>query len=148
MLRMSKLTDYAILVLAYLAEARGPVHSAADVAEHTRLSTATASKLLKALTRAGLVASHRGSHGGYELAHPADQITAADVIDALEGPVAITECSASESHCELEADCRIGGALQQINRGIQGVLQKITLAQLTAAPEVPLRRMDLTTVEK
>ena len=96
MIRMSKLTDYAILVLAYLAEAREPLHSAAEVAEHTGVTPATASKLLKQLTRAGLVDSVRGAQGGYSLARAAEEITAAQVIDGLEGPVAITECSSAE----------------------------------------------------
>lgn len=142
MLRLSKLTDYSILILAFLAGDRDGVHNASDVAENTGISLPTVSKLLKVLTRARLVNSHRGSHGGYALAHPADQITAADVVDALEGPLAITECSSSDSHCELEPVCQVGGALQKLNQGIQTVLENITLAQLTAAPEVPLRRMD------
>ena len=148
MLRMSKLTDYSILILAFLASGGIRVHTASDVAENTGLTLPTVSKLLKALTRAKLVKSHRGSHGGYVLAHPAEDITAADVVDALEGPLAITECSSSDSHCELQPGCQIGGALQKLNRGIQTVLENITLAQLTAAPEAPLRRMDPVSLEK
>lgn len=144
MIRMSKLTDYAILVLAYLAEAREPLHSAADVAEHTGVSPATASKLLKQLSRAGLVASVRGAQGGYSLARPAEEITAAQVIDGLEGPVAITECSSAESTCELEPGCRVSEAWRRINLGIYRVLDEITLAQLVAPPEIPLRRMEIT----
>ncbi len=142
MLRMSKLTDYSILVLVYLAGDDRGVHSASDVADGTGLALPTVSKLLKALARAGLVKSHRGSHGGYALAMRADEITAADMVDALEGPLAITECSSSDSHCELEPVCQVGGALQQVNKGIQRVLENITLAQLMTGPEAPLRRMD------
>lgn len=143
MIRMSKLTDYAILVLAYLAEAREPLHSAADIAEHTGLATTTASKLLKSLTRAGLVRSVRGARGGYALARAAGEISAAEVIDALEGPVSITECSSAESQCELEADCRVSAAWRRINLGIHQVLEDITLAQLIAPAESPLRKMEL-----
>ena len=136
------------LPAAFLASGGIRVHAASDVAENTGLTLPTVSKLLKALTRAGLVNSHRGSHGGYALAYPAEEITAADVVDALEGPLAITECSSSDSHCELQPICRVGGALQKLNQGIQAVLESITLAQLTAVPEVPLRRMDPVSLEK
>ena len=143
MIRMSKLTDYAILVLAYLAEAREPLHSAADIAEHTGVAPATASKLLKLLGRAGLVASVRGVQGGYALARGPDRINAAEVIDALEGPLAITECSSADSHCELEPSCRVSEAWRRINLGIHAVLEEITLAQLIAPVEAPLRRMEI-----
>jgi FeS assembly SUF system regulator len=93
MLKMSRLTDYGTGVLAYLASTGEQPHSASEVAEQTGLPTATVSKVLKVLTRSGLVVSHRGSQGGYALSRPAAQITAAEVIDALEGPVALTECS-------------------------------------------------------
>ena len=82
MLRMSKLTDYGTVVLTCLADQHR--RSAADVAVNTRLAVPTVSKLLKALTRAGLVVSHRGPHGGYELAREADEISAAEILDALE----------------------------------------------------------------
>ena len=94
MLRISKLTDYATVILAE-PRRRQPreLQTAAEVAERTRLGLPTVSKLLKSLQRAGLVASARGAHGGYQLARPAGAISAAEIIDALEGPVAITECS-------------------------------------------------------
>lgn len=145
MIRMSKLTDYAILVLAHLAEDGSSRCSAAEVAEHTGVTPATASKLLKLLGRAGIVASVRGVQGGYALARPPGEITAAEVIDALEGPLAITECSSAESHCELEPGCRVSEAWRRINVGIHRVLDEITLAELVAPAEAPLRRMDLGT---
>jgi FeS assembly SUF system regulator len=143
MIRMSKLTDYAILVLARLAESGEPRHSAAELAEHTGVAPATASKLLKLLGRAGLVESVRGAQGGYGLARAPEEITAAEVIDALEGPVAITECSSTESHCELEPGCRVSEAWRRINLGIYRVLDEITLAQLIAPAEAPLQRMEV-----
>jgi FeS assembly SUF system regulator len=143
MIRMSKLTDYAILVLAHLAETRDPLHSASEVAEHTGVTPATASKLLKLLGRAGLVESVRGAQGGYALARAPADITAAEVINALEGPLAITECSSAESHCELEPGCRMSEAWRRINLGIHRVLDEITLEQLVAPAEAPLRRMEV-----
>jgi FeS assembly SUF system regulator len=130
MLRMSKLTDYGTLVLSELGAGGSGPSSAGVVAGRTHLALPTVSKLLKALTRSGLVVSTRGAQGGYALARPAEQITAAEIIDALEGPVAITECSAQAGSCDLEAFCHVGGAWQRINLSIREALQQITLADL------------------
>jgi FeS assembly SUF system regulator len=130
MLRMSKLTDYGTMVLSQLAATGDEPASAGLVAGQTHLALPTVSKLLKALTRSGLVVSTRGSHGGYALARSPDEITAAEILDALEGPVAITECSAQEGACNLEAYCRVGHAWQRINRSIREALEQITLADL------------------
>lgn len=146
MLKMSRLTDYGTGVLAYLAGAGDTPHSASQVAEQTGLPAATVSKILKLLTRSGLVTSHRGSLGGYALARPATDITAAQVIDALEGPLALTECSVEDSSCELAASCLVGTAWQRINLAIRAALDEITLAELANMqaghhPRVNLRNM-------
>lgn len=130
MLKMSRLTDYGTGVLAYLANAGDKPHSTTEVAEQTGLPGATASKILKLLTRAGLVTSRRGAQGGYVLARSAQDITAADVIDALEGPLALTECSTEYGSCELEAVCLVGTAWQRINVAIRRALDEISLAEL------------------
>lgn len=130
MLRMSKLTDYGTLVLSQLAVDGSEPASAGVVAIQTHLALPTVSKLLKALTRSGLVVSTRGSQGGYALARPPEVITAAEIIDALEGPVAITECSADGGACDIEEFCRVGRAWQRINLSIREALQQITLADL------------------
>lgn len=130
MLRMSKLTDYGTLVLSQLAGSGAEPSSAVVVAGHTHIALPTVSKLLKTLTRSGLVVSTRGSHGGYALARAAEKISAAEIIDALEGPVAITECSSTDGACDLEAYCRVGLAWQRINRSIREALQEVTLADL------------------
>jgi len=132
-LRMSKLTDYGTVVLAELANGRTGFVSAAEVAQVTGLGLPTVSKLLKILAKAGLVTSTRGSHGGYRLARDAAEISAADVIDAFEGPVSITECSASDSHCGLESVCSVGSAWQRINVAIRRALDEISLADLLRA---------------
>lgn len=133
MLRISKLTDYGTVLLAHLAANQATVCSAADVANATRIAPPTVSKLLKSLARAGLVSSTRGANGGYRLARPPHQISAADVIDALEGPVSITECSASDGDCEHEGVCSVGGAWQRINVAIRRALQDVTLNDLVRA---------------
>jgi FeS assembly SUF system regulator len=132
-LRISKLTDYGTVVLAHLAGAAGAVRSAADVAEATGIGVPTVSKLLKSLGRAGLVTSTRGANGGYQLSRPAHDISAAEIIDALEGPVSITECSASDSHCDYESVCNVGGSWQRINVAIRRALEDVNLLDLTRA---------------
>lgn len=133
MLRISKLTDYGTVVLAHLAGGYGGVVSAAEVADATGLALPTVSKLLKALARAGLVTSMRGANGGYQLARSPSEISAADVIDALEGPVSITECSSLDSHCEHEGVCSVGGTWQRINVAIRRALDDVTLIDLSHA---------------
>ncbi len=136
MLRLSKLTDYATLLLATMTGDRGapiaaPAHyTAGQLAKQCQLNTPTVSKLLKKLQRAGIVESTRGLHGGYKLARPAHQISAAAILDALEGPVAITECATTHSRCGLQANCRVGGSWQRISIAIRQSLEEITLAEL------------------
>jgi FeS assembly SUF system regulator len=142
MLRMSKLTDYGTLVLSQLAANGTDPSSAGAVAGKTHIALPTVSKLLKALTRSGLVVSTRGARGGYALARAPDEITAAEIIDALEGPVAITECSAHSGMCDLEAFCRVGSAWQRINLSIRAALQQVTLADLHLRPR-PMAPPDL-----
>lgn len=143
MLKMSRLTDYGTGVLAYLAGAGARPHSASEVAEQTGLPTATVSKVLKLLTRAGLVTSHRGAQGGYVLSRPAPEITAAEVLDALEGPLALTECSTEAGICELEPLCLVGNAWQRINIAIRRALEEISLAELANMQAGRRPRVDL-----
>jgi FeS assembly SUF system regulator len=130
MLRMGKLTDYATVVLASLAQQPSEHRAAAELAVSTRLKLPTVSKVLKGLQRAGLVTSSRGAHGGYRLARPPEQITATQILDVFEGPVAITECSGASSRCGIERQCRVGGAWQRVNAAIRRALDDMTLYQL------------------
>lgn len=130
MLRISKLTDYGTVVLARLADSEPRVASAAELAAATGIGLATVSKLLKSLAKSGLVVSTRGAQGGYRLARDARAISAANIIDALDGPVSITECSASDSHCDIEAFCCVGSAWQRINVAIRAALDDISLDDL------------------
>jgi len=135
MLRMSKLTDYGTLVLAQLAANGTKLTTSSAVAEATRLGQPTVSKLLKLLTHAGLVVSVRGAQGGYALARSPEEITAADILDALEGPVAITACSSASGACNLESYCRVGAAWQRINSSIRTALESVTLADLRSSDD-------------
>lgn len=152
MLRISKLTDYGTVILAHLAARPDQQLAAAEVAERTRIALPTVSKLLKTLQRAGLVISTRGSHGGYQLARPASEITAARILDALEGPMAITECSGEHSSCGLESSCRVGHVWQRVNGAIRRALNDVTLAQLagierSSTTTIPLTRIPRVTHE-
>ena len=146
MFRISKMTDYGTLVLSQLGTDPSAPTSAGEIAARIGLGGATVSKLLKRLARAGLVDSQRGSNGGYSLARPARSISAAAIIDAIEGPVAITDCAADQ-HCDLEAVCGVGSAWQDINRAIRSALEAITLDDLRTGrgipDELPLQPMSI-----
>jgi len=142
MFRISRLTDYGTLILVYLAEQDGRLCSASEVAGGTHVAQPTVQKLLKLLARAGLVDSVRGADGGYRLSRSPQRISAAQILDALEGPVAITECSTEESRCELEALCHVGGAWQKINSALRVALSDITLADL-GRPQAEIRPLEL-----
>ena len=139
MLRISRLTDYATVILAALACEPARVQTAAALAEQTHIAAPTVSKLLKQLQRSGLVVSTRGLHGGYHLARPPAQISAAAILDALEGPVALTDCSAGHGYCEIEDSCRVGRVWQRLNLAIRRSLNDVSLAQLAGLEAAPAR---------
>lgn len=132
MFRISRLTDYGILTLTYLA--RDPdlaKHNARDVAEQLHLPLPTVSKILKVLARSGLLVAHRGVRGGFGLARPAKAITIAEIITALEGPIALTVCGDDTTHdCAIEQHCPCRDNWQKINHAVRGALDKITLADM------------------
>ena len=142
MLRISRLTDYGTLVLANLPSDEDQLLSAAEVAATTGIALPTVSKLLKSLAKAKLVTSTRGAQGGYRLSRDAGEISAASIIDALEGPVSITECSASDSHCDFESVCNVGNAWQRINVAIRRALEEINLTDLQRA-RAPIPHFEL-----
>ncbi|MEW6296604.1 MAG: SUF system Fe-S cluster assembly regulator [Thermodesulfobacteriota bacterium] len=132
MIRISKLTDYGIMLLTYIA--RDPLHArtARDLAVAAHLPLPTVSKVLKTLAREGLLVAHRGVKGGFSLARPPEQISVADIISALEGPIALTECSMHAPRlCQLEQQCPVGSNWQRINQAVLGALANLTLAAMT-----------------
>ncbi len=144
MLRIGKLTDYATVILATLAADRTRLLNASTLAERTHIAAPTVSKLLKQMHRAGLVVSTRGTHGGYQLARDPEQISAASILDALEGPIALTECSAGSGHCGIEHTCSVGRTWQKLSVAIRRSLSEISLAQLAGldnkTPNMPIER--------
>ncbi len=139
MLRISRLTDYATVLLAALAGEPGRVRTATALADETHIAAPTVSKLLKQLQRAGLVTSTRGLHGGYQLSRPPAQISAATILDALEGPMALTDCAAGHGNCEIEDSCRVSRVWQRLNLAIRRALYDVTLAQLAGIDAAPAR---------
>jgi len=133
MLRITKLTDYATVVLCALAETPARVHSAAELAEGARLELPTVSKVLKPLAHAGLVTSFRGASGGYRLARPATQISLIEIVEAIEGKLGLTECSGEHSNCELEPHCGTRGHWHRVNEVIAGALRGVSLADMLPA---------------
>ncbi len=134
MIKISKLTDYAVVVLTQLGRDNA-VHTVANLADATGIPAPTVAKLLKPLTSAGLVASHRGVNGGYALNHEPEQISVAAIITALEGPIAVTECvSDAESLCGVESLCPMRGNWEKINRAVRHALEAVTLADMAAPP--------------
>ncbi len=132
MLRITKLTDYGIQVLAHLAEHEGQGPRAArDIAGGTCLPLPTVGKILRTLTRAGLLASQRGAQGGYRLARPPEEISVAEIITTFEGPIALTECLSGESAtCGVEPICQTRGNWGRISRAIRHALEEIPLSEI------------------
>ena len=141
MIGITRGADYGILLMTGLAQADGQPHSAAALAQQRRLPLPMVSKILKSLARAGLLVSQRGAQGGYSLARPATEISAADIIGALEGPIAITECS-GENHdgCSRLEHCEVSGHWPRINQAIYAALQSISLLEMSRPdPPRPIR---------
>jgi FeS assembly SUF system regulator len=134
MLRISKMTDYAILIMVEASRAGGEVLSAQILAERARVELPTASKVLKLLTRAGLVRSQRGAGGGYRAAGDPQRMSVASVISAIEGPIAMTECSVEPGLCSQETHCSLRGNWQRISIAVAEALENVTLAEM-AGPE-------------
>lgn len=144
MFKLGKLTDYGTVVMTALAADPAQVHSAHDLAAGTGLSAPTVSKLLKLLARGGLVEALRGAHGGYRLARAADLITVADIVSAIEGPIALTECAEHSGTCSMEPSCATSANWRLINTAIQQALSAVTLAHMTRPARRSLNESPLT----
>jgi FeS assembly SUF system regulator len=134
MMRMSRLTDYGIVLMSYMAEHRERAINAAELAAVAQLPLPTVSKLLRLLAREELLVSQRGVKGGYTLAHAPEEISIAGIIRALEGPIALTVCTTVPSgECEYERQCPVRRPWQRINRAVRDALEQITLADMSSA---------------
>lgn len=131
MLRLSKKTDYGLLALQYLAtEAPLGVASARAIAERYDIPVELLAKVLQHLARLGFVAAQKGAHGGYHLARPAAAISLAEIVQAIDGPLAITACGPEEERCDQFGTCTVRDPLSRVKERILSVLQTMTLAEM------------------
>lgn len=129
MLRITKITDYGFILLAYMAsQDQELLYNAKDLSATSGLALPTVSKVLKILTQGNILQSHQGSKGGYSLARPASEISAAEIIEAVEGPVALTDCSSAEG---CPRDCQVSRSWQRVNDAVIGALRGLMLADMT-----------------
>jgi FeS assembly SUF system regulator len=138
MIRLNRLTDYAIVVLSQMSRDQVHVRTAPQLAGETGVPLPTVAKLLKTLAADGIIVSHRGAAGGYMLSRPAEQISVAEVIASLEGPIALTACvEGSGGHCDVETLCPMRGNWQKVNGAIRQALEALTLAEMALPAEPP-----------
>jgi len=132
MFRLNKLTDYAVVVMTYVARSPEPsLHTARELARGTDLPLTTVGKVLRGLLDHRLVTSHRGMKGGYSLARPAREISLAQIITAFEGPIGFTECNTTPGCCNLESSCTVRYNSGVIGKALERALQSIRLSDLT-----------------
>ena len=137
MLRISKLTDYGVVLTTWMAgRCADEKHNVRDLAAETGIHQPTVSKILKRLARHGIVESQRGARGGYRLADRPEALAIVDVIEAIEGPIAVTECASEETAgaCEYEGRCEVQANWQRINAAVSDALSGITLADMAQPP--------------
>ena len=131
MIRMSRLADYGVVLMTQLAARPEVLTTAPELSLSSGLPVPTVSKILKALVQDGVLESHRGNKGGYALVRRAEEVSVAEIIRALEGPIALTECvGAEEGACDFEALCPTRTNWQKINDAIHRALDEVSLADM------------------
>jgi Rrf2 family protein len=139
MFKLSKKADYGLIAVKHLATHRNEQHacSANEISEEYGISTTLMAKVLQKLARHGLVAAKHGSSGGYQLSKNPDQISALDVISAIDGPVLITSCITSHGPCDATDKCSVREPLRRVNESIMHVLSTVTISQMSDEPQEP-----------
>lgn len=131
MMKISKITDYAVVALTAMVDGNDQPISAASLSEKTKLPEPTIAKVLKLLAKSGLINSVRGANGGYTMVGTIEDISIADVIVAIEGPVAITSCvDENDQTCDFSTHCTINGRWTAVNNAIKETLDEISLADM------------------
>ncbi len=134
MFRLNRLTDYGVVVLTQMSRNPKDLRTAPQIAQETGVPLPTVAKLLSALAHGRLIDSHRGAAGGYTLNRPAEDISVAEIIQALEGPIALTACvEGSEDDCDVASLCPMRGNWDRVNKAIYGALSEVTLADMAAS---------------
>ncbi len=137
MLRLTKKADYGLMALKYLAEqADGSARSAKDIAEAYHIPPQLLAKILQTLAKAGLLVSHAGTNGGYALSRSAKEISAFEVIRAIDGPLFITSCITIHGSCDLAGHCTIKEPLRKVNDSIKQLLSGISISDLIDAADL------------
>ena len=145
MLRISTWTDYASLMMVELVR-DGEMLSAHVLAERVCIEIPTASKVLKLLSGSGLLESYRGASGGYRVSREAGNVSVAEVIAAIEGPIAMTECSVEQGLCSQEDNCGLRGNWQRISVAVARALQEVSLAEMSAPMKITGNPLNITTL--
>lgn len=149
MVRLSKLTDYAVVLLTQMVRRDGKVATTAILAEITGLPHPTVSKVLKRLTKSGLLLAQRGATGGYSLSRHPETISVADIVTAMDGPIALTDCTeGSHQSCQMEKNCPINGHWNRVNLAIRSALQSIHLAEMAEDTQPFMKVLVPTSQEK
>ncbi len=141
MIKLSRLTDHAVTLLTQMVSGTNEVWAAPDLAEKTGFPLPTVSKVLKLLAKAKIIEATRGASGGYRLHASAAAISIAAIIEAVDGPIALTECADGGTHtCNIEKICSMSGKWNKVNFAVRHVLETISLADMAGAPqEFPVR---------
>jgi len=141
MLRLTKLTDYGILLMTHMASSDQDRFAAGELAELTRIPSPTVSKILQMLLHEGLLNSTRGAKGGYRLTRPATEINVRDIINVFEGSIALTECNLDDGSCEQHDVCSTSNSWKRINQAVAQALEDISLANMTEQDFIPIFRL-------
>ena len=135
-MKINKLTDYSIVILANLvAKDENAMHTAKELSEFSGIPLPTVTRILKILSNKRILDSQRGAQGGYELTKNSTDISVAEVIEAMEGPIALTECASDDCECAFEPSCVVGKPWQKINKAVNDVLRNISLSDMSGRDE-------------
>ena len=138
MIRISRMADYGVVATTYIARQPDAMHTATSVAEATGVPLPSASKVLKALARGEILSSQRGAKGGYSLAKPPAEISVADIVVALDGPISLADClNGPSGKCDLEGFCMVRGPWQKVSEAIRVALEEVSLADMVASLSEP-----------
>ena len=147
-MKINKLTDYSIVILANLvAKDENAMHTAKELSEFSGIPLPTVTRILKVLSNKGILESQRGAQGGYELTRNSTEISVAEVIEAMEGPIALTECASDDCGCAFEPSCAVGKPWQKINKAVNDVLRNISLSDMSVKDESQ-KLLKLTNIEE
>jgi FeS assembly SUF system regulator len=136
LLRLSNFADYGVVIMTAAARTDGGLVAASQVSSATGIPVPTVAKLMNHLARAGLLVSHRGVSGGFALSRPSPEISLADIVEAIDGPIALTHCCAEDAaRCELHSRCAVRPHWEPVNRAVRTALSHVSLQALAGTPE-------------